>query len=147
MSYSAIKLSDGEIVYRRGDDGDCMYLIQAGAVEMLDGAEDGARRALFERGDFFGETAVIDQVKREHTMRATETARLIKIDGGGLAHMLRRNPEITIRMLRKLATRLAKAETHFCALVAGEKRLDDTLGSLPQAATLTFEGDPRRYSR
>ena len=145
MSYRAITRSDGDIVYRRGDPGDCMYLIQEGTVEMLAGGEDGTRMVLFERGDFFGENAVLEQVKREHTLRATEDTRLIQIDGSGLAHMLRRNPEITIRMVRKLAKRLAQSETRLGVLLAGDfgagEPMEETLGTLPQTGTLIFDGE------
>lgn len=144
MSYSAITLSRGDVVYRPGDDGDCMYLVQEGAVEMLDGGEDGSRMAHFERGDFFGENSIIDHARRAHTLRVTETTRLIKIDRGGLAHMLRRNPEITVRMLRKLAKRLADTESKLQAILTQQTRLDDTVGAMPLSARLHFEGKPPR---
>lgn len=138
MSYRAIQLQPGQLIYRRGEDGGDMFLVQEGAVEMLDGGEDGERVALFERGDFFGERAVLDHVVREHTLRAAEDSRLIRVDASGLAHMLLRNPEISVRMIRKLAHRLASTEGRLCALLAGGHRLDDTLGTLPQVARLIF---------
>lgn len=141
MSYSAISLTDGEFVYRRGEDGDCMYLVQEGAVEMLDGGDDGVRLTLFERGDFFGETAVLDQVERDHTIRATEASRLIRVDGSGLAHMLRRNPEIAVRMIRKLGKRLYETEARLYTHLHGIDGSGRGDGSQGPRGRLVFEGD------
>ncbi len=145
MSYTAIPLEAGQVVYRRGDDGDNMYLVQRGAVEMLDG-DDGESLAVYERGDFFGERAVLERVVRAYTMRATEASRLIRVDASGLIHMLGRNPEIAVRMIRKLAQRLSTAEAALCERwldsgAADEGVSDDTVGAMPLQARLIYAGD------
>lgn len=140
MSYTAIPLEAGQIVYHRGDDGDSMYLVQRGAVEMLD-CDGGESLAVYERGDFFGERAVLEHVVRAYTMRATETTRLIQVDASGLVYMLGRNPEIAVRMIRKQAQRLSAAESSLCERWLGSGVSDDTIGAMPLLAKLVYAGD------
>ena len=50
---------DGEIIVRQGDVGDCMFVIQAGQVEVVvekEGVETVLRTA--EQGEFIGEMAI-----------------------------------------------------------------------------------------
>lgn len=55
----------GEVIFRQGDAGDCMYVIQSGQVEVLK-EEKGGRTELVRvmgSGDIFGEMA---QIGRAH---------------------------------------------------------------------------------
>lgn len=141
MSYTAIPLEAGEVVYQRGEDSACMFLVQHGAVEMLDDSRAGERLALFERGDFFGEQALLEHVTRENTFRATESSRLIRVDSDDLAHMLARNPEIAVRMIRKLARRLLAIETRLCAQLVAAHASEHTEGASVAYARLVYAGD------
>lgn len=99
------------MIFRQGEPGDVMYLVQDGEVVVLnqvDGVDQEV--AVLERGDFFGEMAILEQARRTLTVRAKSDARLVKIDRKGLEHLLARNPEIGVRMLRKLARRAAGSE-------------------------------------
>ena len=110
MTYSASSRSN-EFIFKQGDPGDLMYLVQAGEVEVLQdlgGHENQV--AVLERGDFFGEMAVLEEEPRTHSVRTLTDAKLIKIDRAGFQKMLVRNAEIAVRMIRKLSMRLMSAE-------------------------------------
>ncbi len=111
MTYSVVEYEPQEFIFKQGDPGDLMYLVQAGEVEVLQdlgGHENQV--AVLERGDFFGEMAVLDEAPRTHSVRALSDAKLIKIDRTGFQSMLVRNAEIAVRMIRKLSLRLLSAE-------------------------------------
>lgn len=111
MAYSAIDLAESEFVFKQGDSGNTMYLVESGKVEVLQ--EQGGlsnQVAILERGDFFGEMSVLEREPRSHSVRALCPTRLITIDRSSLQSMLTRNTEIAVRMIRKLSIRLMSAE-------------------------------------
>ncbi len=111
MTYSVVEYEPNEFIFKQGDPGDLMYLVQVGEVEVLQdlgGYENQV--AVLERGDFFGEMAVLDEEPRTHSVRALSVAKLVKIDRAGFQSMLTRNAEIAVRMIRKLSMRLLSAE-------------------------------------
>lgn len=97
----------GEIVFREGDAGAEMFIIQSGQVEIyrLINGERCFRR-VFEKGDFFGEMSLLEQVERSATAEAITDSEIIVINGSTFHHMIQSNIEIAVRMLRKLSGRL-----------------------------------------
>lgn len=102
-----VKLKAGEFLFREGDAGDAMYIIQDGQVEIVTSARGRERRlALLEDGDFFGEMALLEGQPRVASARAVTPCELMRIDAATFDQMARHNPEIPVRMLRKLSWRL-----------------------------------------
>jgi Cyclic nucleotide-binding domain/FHA domain len=101
----------GEIIFREGDLGTEMYIINEGKVEILNrmGEEDRVL-AVLEKGDFFGEMSVLEDLPRAATARALTDARLLQINGSTFDQMLQSNPEIAVRMMRKLSRRLRETD-------------------------------------
>jgi NADH dehydrogenase len=62
----------GEVVFNQGDFGDSVYVIEKGTCEVIR-EQDGHRRHLADLGggDYFGEMAVLADVSRNATIRAT----------------------------------------------------------------------------
>ncbi len=111
MIYSAVEYLAGDMIFRQGEDGSLMYLVQGGAVEVLQELGGMEKQiAVLERGDFFGEMSLLEAEPRSHSVRAISPVKLVEIDRAGLQKMLVRNPEIAVRMVRKLSHRLATAE-------------------------------------
>ncbi|HEY1252152.1 MAG TPA: cyclic nucleotide-binding domain-containing protein [Thermoanaerobaculia bacterium] len=102
----------GEIIFSEGDIGTDMYIIQAGTVELLK-AIGGDTRVLstLERGDFFGEMSVLEDVPRNASARAKSDVELVRINGATFDAMLKSNTEIAVRMMRKLSRRLREVTT------------------------------------
>lgn len=111
MTYRAVDFESNEFIFKQGEYGDAMYLIQNGKVEVLQEVGGQSNQvAILERGDFFGEMAVLEEEPRGHSVRALCPTRLISIDRSGLQAMLTRNTEIAVRMIRKLSIRLVSVE-------------------------------------
>ena len=126
MSYTVVEFQPRETVFKQGDSGDLMYLVQEGEVEILQEIGSYEKQvAVLERGDFFGEMAVLERESRSHSVRALTRAKLVEISSADLAHMLKRNAEIAVRMIRKLAKRLAHAEDMVLRAYAGRAAVEE----------------------
>jgi CRP-like cAMP-binding protein len=106
-----IELREGEYVFRDGDLGTEMYIIHEGKVEISSGTgKDEHLLAVLEKGDFFGEMAVLEDLPRAASARAVTDVKLLQINGSTFDQLLRNNPEIAVRMMRKLARRLRETD-------------------------------------
>lgn len=99
----------GESIFEAGDQGEEMYVIEDGTVEIMVGPD--VLKTL-ERGDFFGEMAILEDMPRSTAARAGKNeCKLLKIDRSMFAEVIRHNPEIAIRIMRGLSHRLRTATT------------------------------------
>ncbi len=98
----------GKVLFREGDAGEDMYIIQSGrvAIKKRTGANKDVTLAILEKGDFFGEMAVLERMPRSATAEMSEAGDLIVISGDTFGDMIKSNPEIAFRMLRKYSIRL-----------------------------------------
>jgi hypothetical protein len=106
-----VELQDGDFVFREGDLGTEMFFIHEGKIEILN--QVGGKEtvlAVLEKGDFFGEMSVLEDMPRAASARAITDTRLLQINGSTFDQMLRDNPEIAVRMMRKLSRRLRETD-------------------------------------
>jgi CRP/FNR family transcriptional regulator, cyclic AMP receptor protein len=98
----------GAVLFRAGDDGDAMYLIEEGKVRICVRAKDGHEVTLTElqRGDFFGEMALLGGKPRSADAHVAENARLALLSREHFLSFVRNNPNVALEMLTALANRL-----------------------------------------
>lgn len=105
------KLSDGQVVFREGDVGDKMYVVLDGRVmisKSIPGAGEEAL-AFLERGDYFGEMALIDNQPRSADARAHQGgAVVLAIPRDVLEGILDIDKVTSKRMLKILCSLIAK---------------------------------------
>ena len=108
---TAAKLSaeyaPGDVIIREGDLGEEMFIIEEGEVEIFKTVA-GTERVLvtLERGDFFGEMAMLEDEPRSSSAHAVTPSKLMRINRELFDDMLRQNPQVAVRMMRKLSRRL-----------------------------------------
>jgi small-conductance mechanosensitive channel len=104
----------GETVVWEGEPGDSMYIIHAGACEILKDNGQGAssRVAVIQKGDFFGEMSLLTGEKRTATVRTIEDSRFIFIDKPLFAEMISTKPEIASFLAEVLAKRQQQLQAH-----------------------------------
>lgn len=101
----------GTVLFREGDPGREMFVIQAGRVRISKRAGDAETAlATLGQGEFFGEMSILNNRPRTATATVLEDARLLVIDPKTFDAMLRANAEVAIRMIKKLADRLEEAD-------------------------------------
>ena len=88
------EFEEGDIVFHKGDPGDCLYLILGGSVDIFDGDRVMAR---LERGALFGEMALISKEPRSASARAAESASLLALSLDTINHDMPR--EVSIQLL------------------------------------------------
>jgi CRP-like cAMP-binding protein len=101
----------GEYIFQEGDLGTEMYIINEGKVEILNVVGDDEQvLAVLEKGDFFGEMSVLEDLPRAASARALTDVRILQINGSTFDQLLQGNPEIAVRMMRKLSRRLRETD-------------------------------------
>ncbi len=110
------------VIFAEGDLGLAMYVIESGEVEIRKVlGEEEKTLALLEKGDFFGEMCMLeDETPRSASAVALSDVDAVMIDQSAFTFILTHNPEIAIRMMRKLVLRL-KQTTQMLEDAVGHK--------------------------
>jgi len=108
----------GTVIFREYDPGGEMYIIQSGKVKVTRkiGLIDKTLSVL-RKGDFFGEMSILNEKPRSATVVAEESCELLAIDRKTFEAMVKGNPEIALRIIKKLAARLQEADNQIEALL------------------------------
>ena len=93
----------GEVVFRKGETGEDMYIIVQGKVAIRDGA---ATIATLGEREFFGELSVIDREARSADAVVMEAAELLRLRAADLGELMARRPQIQEQILLVLVRRL-----------------------------------------
>jgi CRP/FNR family cyclic AMP-dependent transcriptional regulator len=102
------ELERGAVLFRQGDAGNALFLIEEGQISIYITDEDGKEVTLAElaRGDFFGEMALIEGKPRTASARASENARLLSLARDDFITFMRLNGNVALAMLGALSDRL-----------------------------------------
>jgi uncharacterized membrane protein len=99
-------------LFRQGDKGDAMYLIESGRVRISIRDDDDAEVILAElaQGDFFGEMSIIDGRQRSADAKVIEDAQLAILSRDSFLSFVRNNPDVALEMLSALTDRLRRTD-------------------------------------
>ena len=95
----------GEYIFYQGDPGIGLYIIRDGQVEIVRDNEKGDKLTLatIQKGDFFGELALIDGEKRSASAVAKNDTRLSVIFKPDLDEFIEKYPKKGIKILQGIA--------------------------------------------
>jgi CRP-like cAMP-binding protein len=110
-----VSFQPGQAIVERGDPGDAMYIVVDGAAEV----DVGGRFHRLERGDFFGEMAVLAGKRREATVKAVEPLVALRIAADDFQAFLADNPRIAVGMLKSLVERLREVQDRLDTWIGG----------------------------
>ncbi|POR04076.1 hypothetical protein AU468_03630 [Alkalispirochaeta sphaeroplastigenens] len=103
-------VEDGTVLFREDEPGETMYIIQSGAVRIvktINGRDHVLAR--LEKGDFFGEMAIVSRTARTATAVAEGTTEILSFDRAGFEGMIAKNTKIAMRVIDTLCRRLQRA--------------------------------------
>lgn len=102
-----VQYEDGEYVFVEGDTSRDLFIIQEGEVEIYKKTSVGdLKLAVFKRGDFFGDMALLQGGHRFAGARAKGVTKLLVLQPGGFLLKIRRDPTFAFEMLQALSLRI-----------------------------------------
>lgn len=100
----------GAVLFREGEPGKEMYVVQQGRVTISKKVGDVEKMlSSMGPGEFLGEMSILNNKPRSATATCAEDSKLLVIDAKTFEAMVRGNGEIAVRMIKKLAARVAEA--------------------------------------
>lgn len=106
------KETAGNVLFRAGDRGDAMFLIEDGRVRihLRDADGDDVTLAELARGDFFGEMSILDGQPRSAQATVTEDAHLFVLSREDFLSFVRRSPDVALKMMSAITHRLRRTD-------------------------------------
>lgn len=117
---------NGEVIYRKGDTGDSMIVIQDGQVEVvqeLDGHE--VRLAVGGAGEIIGEMAIFEHQTRSATVRALGKARVLTVDEKTFLRYVHQDPSLAYQLLKMMSNRVRRLSTEVTHLTVNRHRAEN----------------------
>lgn len=107
----------GEVIVRRGDTAQSMYFIASGLVAVnTPGVE-----ARLSAGDFFGENALLGQVKRMATVRAIERSSLLVLEARDVQRLMDQRSDVAEKIVTEARKKISAAEAASGHDIIGEE--------------------------
>ena len=105
------KYQEGADIVRQGEQGDTLYVVGKGQLDVLVGSGDEERRVnTLEEGDYFGEMALLYGEPRTATVRTSTPAELFSLSKDDFALLMNR-PEINAAVMDTIALRRAALQS------------------------------------
>lgn len=100
---------DGTYLCHEGDEGNEMYIIAQGEVEIVKESDDEERIYLAREGEIIGEVEVLGNIPRATAMRTRGNVHLLVIEGEHFRSLTHQHPEMSDRVIQMLVNRLTTA--------------------------------------
>ncbi len=129
--------SDGEIIFREGEKGDVMYVIQSGKVRISKNYSSGdITMVTLQSGDIFGEMALFDRLPRSASATAEGDTRVLSIDKKKLFSTIWKDPTVVLKVIETMSGTIRRLSKDFAELK--KKKLNILCGTLDLEETCSF---------
>lgn len=135
-------LTAGEPIFSKSEPADGMFIVISGRVKIFTRSSSRKRKtfAYLNRGDFFGEMALVDDLPRSASAEATAPSRLLLIRKADFRKVLMSDPRLTFYLLQTACARLRRANEEIEGLL-----FRNILGRVSKALTdLSRDGEKFR---
>ena len=119
------RFSAGQEIFKEGDEGDGVYVVQDGLVE-ISGLVDQKVRFVFSKvgpGDIFGEMAVLENKPRSACAVAGKASIVHFIPRAEMLALVERSPVLAMALLRGISHRLREFNRHYLQEMLQTERL------------------------
>jgi small-conductance mechanosensitive channel/CRP-like cAMP-binding protein len=112
-----LKFGTGETIVREGDEGDSLYIIRSGEVEVVARANGSHEVHIsnLRRPAFFGEMALMTGELRNATVRARTDAELLELSREGFIELFKSHPATAAKMGEIIALRMSERRESLAA--------------------------------
>lgn len=145
-----VRLATGDILMRRGDPGDSLFVIISGCLQVLLQHADGAEQVLAQlaEGDCLGEIALLTGQPRSATIKAVQESELLKLTKEAFDRFAADYPDVQSRLVQLASHRQSSLYLALTDLFRGLDRSvleefvrESTWLRLPGGETLFHQGD------
>ena len=102
-------MKEGEILFRKGESGSVMYVIEEGEIEIflpVGSPVHEVQLTVLKEGEFFGELSLFVDMPRTATARALTDTRLVEMQRGDFITFIMERPSVGVSMLSEMGKRL-----------------------------------------
>ncbi len=118
------RYESGAVIFRQGEMGDTMFIIQSGAVEVSQTQDEQQKVvSILQKGDFFGEMALFQEECRTATVIAVRPTRLLALNRAALLEKMRRDPGVAFHFLKRLILKIQNVDRQLKQLVAEDDEI------------------------
>jgi CRP-like cAMP-binding protein len=110
QAWEEVALTDGEVLFRRGDDGDTFYAVKSGTIDVVTG--DGIRLERLGPGASFGELAILHGGVRSATVIARGDTVLRALHRDDFLASLDREPTLAASAIAVLGERFLRTTSY-----------------------------------
>ncbi|MEW6110308.1 MAG: cyclic nucleotide-binding domain-containing protein [Nitrospirota bacterium] len=97
----------GEVIFKEGDKGDVMYVIQSGKVDIMKNTPEGeVCIATLGSGEIFGEMALFDRLPRSANAVASGRVQILSVDRKKLFSTISRDPTLVFKIIESMSQRI-----------------------------------------
>jgi predicted acylesterase/phospholipase RssA/CRP-like cAMP-binding protein len=101
------RLTAGEWIFRQGEEGDRLFIVGSGWVEVVDEGPPEAVIRVLRRGDALGELALLGAGQRSASARAARDTTLLELPREAFERLIREEPEFALSLTRSIGSQLA----------------------------------------
>ncbi|WP_170412057.1 Crp/Fnr family transcriptional regulator [Ruegeria atlantica] len=103
-----ISLDQGQVLFEQGDEGDALYAVSEGTLEVSFLAMSGRKLSLtlMRPGEVFGEIALFDSGPRTATIAAAEPSRVLRVRRKDVMDQIRQHPDLAVDIIRLAGLRM-----------------------------------------
>jgi len=135
--------SHGEIIFREGEKGDVMYVIQSGKVKISKNSSSGdITMATLNSGEIFGEMALFDKLPRSASATAEGDTRVLSIDKKKLFSTIWKDPTVVLKVIETMSSTIRRLSRDFAELK--KKKQSMLCGTMDLDETCSFILDEAR---
>jgi uncharacterized membrane protein len=102
-----VSVEAGHMVFAQGDEGDAMYVIEDGAVDIVAGSgkQKVILTALFKQ-QYFGELSLLDGAPRSASAVASRATHLLALDRDDFVEFIKKRPDAALSIMHEVGERI-----------------------------------------
>lgn len=119
------RLTKDEVLFRRGDEGDALYIIDDGWVKIVR-EDDQGRELELNRcgpGEAFGEMSLLDQEPRSAGVVALTDTDVLELNQDSFFELLDQRPDVALNLIRSISSRLRFSGTYIQKVIEWSKKI------------------------
>jgi CRP-like cAMP-binding protein len=131
---------DGEVIFREGEKGEMMYVIQSGKVRITrEGPSGELTLGILGSGEIFGEMSLFDRLPRSATAVAEGEARVLSVDRKKLFPTISRDPTLLFKILETMSQRIRRLDDEVEKLRKSNSQLAPAGANIGETCNMLLE--------